>query len=625
MKEVRLSGKHGAGRFALIDDEDFEVVTSHIWHLSGEYARSPSGNLMHRLIMQPPDGMFTDHINGDGLDNRRENLRICTPAQNSQNSRAMKGKSYKGVTRAGYGTYRATFKNKSLGAFPTKDDAAEAYNQAAVEHYGEFANLNEVDKMRAAIYVRQSLDRERTELAIERQRAECEKLCINRDWQVDEIITDNSISASSHGRPGYEHLLELIKNHTVDVVVILRIDRLLRLNDELEALVSLSERTGVKVATIEGDVDLTTPQGRLIARILVSVARNEMEVKSARHKLANAQKAAQGKPHGSRRLYGYEDDLVTIRESEAAVLREMARRVMSGHSYPEVAAWANKNEHYTTTGSLWQGRSLKRVLMRQHYAGIREHLGTQYEGIWQPIFDRETWERLQLTIRLRSDTNSKYINKNAQYLLTGLAYCGKCGEPLTGVATFDGKPGVGPKRRAYICRKPQPGRYHGCGGTKRNADALDHFITEAVLYRLDTPELGKLLEAGEPNDELLKSLLADRQAQQLRLDSLVDDYATGILTRTQLTRAKATADGELQRIEDEITALNRQRHGLSVPVGQTLREAWDSAESDTWRRNLLGLVIKRVIVNNGQSKPFYFANGQRYRFDPSLIEIEWQA
>jgi hypothetical protein len=153
----------------------------------------------------------------------------------------------------------------------------------------------------------------------------------------------------------------------------------------------------------------------------------------------------------------------------------------------------------------------------------------------------------------------------------------------------------------------------------RNADALDYWIKECVIARLDTPSLSSLLDGG--NDGQLRQLLIERDAQQLRLDGLVDDYATNVLTKAQFSRARATAESELERLNAEILTLNRKRHVGVVPAGQTVRAAWEGAESDDWRRGLLQLLIKRVMVNPGITKPFI--PGTRMRLDPSLIEIEW--
>lgn len=103
---------------------------------------------MHRFLIGAK-GEFVDHINGDGLDNRKSNLRLCSNAQNVQNTGLTRANTsgYKGIRlRNGRWDSRITCLNKTyhLGVFSTKEEAARAYNAAAIELHGEFARLNDV-------------------------------------------------------------------------------------------------------------------------------------------------------------------------------------------------------------------------------------------------------------------------------------------------------------------------------------------------------------------------------------------------------------------------------------------------------------------------------------------------
>lgn len=108
---------------------------------------------MHRVILDAPADMCVDHINGNPLDNRRENLRLCTRAENNRAKHRVKsGKTsrYKGVylmkkTGKWIAGVRAHGKYKRLGSFENEADAARAYNEAAKQYYGEFAVLNVID------------------------------------------------------------------------------------------------------------------------------------------------------------------------------------------------------------------------------------------------------------------------------------------------------------------------------------------------------------------------------------------------------------------------------------------------------------------------------------------------
>jgi hypothetical protein len=155
MKEIELT----QGKSAIVDDEDYERVTAFKWHAvrckrAWYAARSIKGRSfgMHRFLMgsPPSEGLVIDHINGNGLDNRRCNLRWVTAAQNQANKIGFgTGSRFKGVARRSRSNrvrWEAVIKTKGvqrhLGYFDREEDAARAYDSAAVETFGVYARLN---------------------------------------------------------------------------------------------------------------------------------------------------------------------------------------------------------------------------------------------------------------------------------------------------------------------------------------------------------------------------------------------------------------------------------------------------------------------------------------------------
>lgn len=144
------NGKHGK---AIIDRSEVEIIKKYYWNRSTGYAYSNKQEnkkriMMHRLIMNDPKGKYIDHINGDKLDNRKENLRICTNSQNLMNrGKSFNNKSgYKGVSkRSDYG-YRAEIrlegKKYYAGSAKTPEEAARMYDKKCIELHGEFAVTN---------------------------------------------------------------------------------------------------------------------------------------------------------------------------------------------------------------------------------------------------------------------------------------------------------------------------------------------------------------------------------------------------------------------------------------------------------------------------------------------------
>lgn len=162
-KIIIESPKYGTFE-VLVDEENFEELNQFKWgvhkHRNTFYARRESrvdgkriGIKMHRQIMNlnTKDALIIDHKNHNGLDNRKENLRVCTVLQNNRNRTSAKNSSskYLGVgwfklTNKWRAEIRVNKKKFSLGFFADENEAAMAYNNAAITHFGEFANLNKI-------------------------------------------------------------------------------------------------------------------------------------------------------------------------------------------------------------------------------------------------------------------------------------------------------------------------------------------------------------------------------------------------------------------------------------------------------------------------------------------------
>lgn len=150
MKYINLT----QGYKAMVDDEDYKKVVKYKWfvQITGncKHARTYNAGkpfFMHRILIEVPQGLFVDHINGNGLDNRKINLRVATHSQNMMNRKTHKNNTsgFKGVSWIKRTQkWQAMISTKHLGEFKSKTEAVNTYNAAAKKYYKDFAKLNEL-------------------------------------------------------------------------------------------------------------------------------------------------------------------------------------------------------------------------------------------------------------------------------------------------------------------------------------------------------------------------------------------------------------------------------------------------------------------------------------------------
>lgn len=148
-----------SGKEIFVDNEYYEILIKYNWNDYTGYARTfkrKNGKfyslLMHRIILNLTDNKIkVDHINGNGLDNRKQNLRLATTQENGYNRKVNKNNTsgYKGVVyhkrdKRYQCSIKINGKRIHLGYFKTAIEAAKAYNEAAIKYFGEFARLNKL-------------------------------------------------------------------------------------------------------------------------------------------------------------------------------------------------------------------------------------------------------------------------------------------------------------------------------------------------------------------------------------------------------------------------------------------------------------------------------------------------
>ncbi|MFL0240806.1 recombinase family protein [Mycobacterium sp. SMC-17] len=491
--------------------------------------------------------------------------------------------------------------------------------------------------MRAAVYLRQSLDREQTQLAISRQREDCLKLCQQRGWQPVEYV-DNSISASSgRVRPAYRKMLADVAEGRVGAVVVWNLDRLHRRPIELEHFMTLADEHHLALATVSGDVDLSTAQGRLIARLMGGVAAHETEHKKARQRRAARQKAELGRPKW-RTAFGYlpetrhrEDDDGTRQPDPvtAPLVRQAYAAVRAGASLNDICRLFNDAGAHGLNGRPWTPSTVSLFLRSPRNAGLRSHIHhcstlkcpTDHpcgmngkteivgRGTWEPLVDEFVWRSVQSVLDAPGRRpGPKSVTK---HLLTGMLLCGKpdCPGRLGGrwvMWQTGGQPG---RAKAGQVKHPGGERGHSitytckaCRGVSMRADDVEPLVFGVVAARLAEPDAVDLLKLPQHDQAATERLRDDRTALTAKLDRLAIDYAAELLTARQVKVATDQIQAEIDAIDRQEQDQDRLRVMDGLPLG-TPEVAQALAELTPGRyRAVVDLVCTVTVLPVGKGR-----------------------
>lgn len=460
--------------------------------------------------------------------------------------------------------------------------------------------------MRAGIYARISHDPYETTLGVQRQIEDCTQEAERRGWKVVDQFVDNDVSATrSKVRPEYERMMQAVKDRHIDALIVWDIDRLTRTPRELEDIIDLADTMNLSMANIGGEIDLSTPQGKMTARIKGSVARHESDQLSRRLKRAYQQRAIAGKPH-SAAGFGFQrverdGDVWDIPHPEnAAIVNEAAHRYVAGESLRSICLDFMKRGIHGPRTDNWTTTTLRQIMQRPVNIGLRQHRG---EIVGKANADPIMTEALynQVMARLNDPERIKHAyGRTPNYLLTAIAVCGLCG----------GKMRMTRERVSGGKRFPDQYNCKVCFKVRRKREPVDELVTAVLVARLQDPKIlaaltkdttGELPRLRERVDELTA-----------RLDIAADNFADGLITGEQLRRINSKIMPELDGAKRRIGHL-QGTNPVTQFIGVNAAERWQQAPLEIQRQAIQELMTVTIMPA-----------GSGGRFDPEQIKIEWK-
>lgn len=429
-------------------------------------------------------------------------------------------------------------------------------------------------------------------LGVTRQHEDCTDYAARVFPGADVVAYDDNLSAWDPDvfRAGWETLLDDVRAGTYRAVVGWHSDRFTRQPAQLEALWAACKAGGAELHTVTGG----QVQSMVMLRIQAALAAEESDQKSRRMARKHAQLAATGKPHGGRRRWGYEPGMTAVREDEAAVIRDVAARLLRGETLHAICRDLTARGVPTVAGGAWTGPNLRNMMQRPHLAGVRTHNGAEYPADWPAILTRETHDRL---VVLFNSPDRKTSTGNARvYLLAGLALCA-CGAKLRA------RPRTGRgEAPAYFC---STGRH-----VHRRVDLVDDEVVATVVDRLSRMDAAGLFVADDRADDLAR-LRDEAAALAAQHEAMATDLSMSVQTVALRTAAiEARRDQVEATIRDLTAATARPSAVLNGVTGPAAPAVWETLTLD--RKRAVIDVLATVTLAGGR------------RWSPDDVDVDWR-
>src|SRR6266498_1394839 len=400
-----------------------------------------------------------------------------------------------------------------------------------------------------------------------RQEEDCRRIATTRGWVVGEVYQETASANpySKKARKKWLRLLDAIQHREFDAVVVWLEDRTNRNVVEAAEFVTLCREAGVRVIIAGNDTEYDFNDPEDVARFYGESARAQAEIARMQKRIRRAMRqiAEQGRYNGGgRRPFGFQEDRVTLDESEAALLREAARRVLAGDSLRGICTEWNGKGICTSTG--------------------------------------ETWEALRAILTDPDRVTTK--GGPPRYLLTGLIHCGKCGNRMFGHRRTHVS---GHEYVIYLCQNRVAG---GC--VSRDARYTEEEVTERLLYRLESTAFEQA--ASRPPEDPTRELYEQLAVEQGVYDRLEDKLARELISEVAYKRHRAESEERMDALRRKIAKLTDNRVITQIP--RNIREVWPGLSLDR-RRAILAAMIRRIEVHPQRKGP---------GFDPNTIKVLWK-
>lgn len=437
--------------------------------------------------------------------------------------------------------------------------------------------------MNVAAYVRVSTDKQADKgYSIPEQTERVKAYCKAKEWNLAKIYTDGGFTGSNMERPALQQLINDIKAY--DIVLVNKLDRLSRSQkDTLYLIQDVFAPNGVSFVSMQESFDTSTPIGIAMVGILAAFAQLERSQIKERTKMGKEARKKKGLWHGGVNIptgYDYKDGIL-IPNEEAEQIRLIFDLYLKGTSIRDITRYLSA--HYTTRYTSWNYvGTVRRILGNNVYIGM---IG-DYKGQHEPLIDEDTFNKIQLMLEERK-TGGKV--PTGKHLLTGMIYCGYCGNRVRSCASKTKTKKYG----YYRCGKADTSQLnkldHKCELKPKNEEEIDNIVIGEIL-KLNFDDI-KLEPKQTPIIDNTKEIQKiDSQITRLiDLYSLVGDDVETLAKKIKDLKAKKKA---LENINNRPNKVTKKQIIDTLSTAKEIFENGDIME----KRSIVDALISRVVL-----------------------------
>jgi DNA invertase Pin-like site-specific DNA recombinase len=450
---------------------------------------------------------------------------------------------------------------------------------------------------RAVLYLRQSTYREES-ISLELQETAGRDYCARQGYQVVDVLADPGVSGRTWRRPAVQRAMSMLEQHEADVVVLWRWSRLSRSRKDWALAADRADVAGGRIESATEPNDVTAA-GRFARGVMTELAAFESERIGEQWREVQASRVARGLPPGGKLPWGWRWSAAGPAEVDGergAVIAELYARYLAGAGSRALAAWLDDAGWRPMHRADWNDRSVTQLLDSPVHAGFVAYRGEVHPGAHDGVIDEATWQAYRRERARRRE--GREVRR--RYLLSGVARCAACGEPMNG-ATITNHPRSREPWSSYRCRSLGKGPHAGKGPWSL---AL-HVVESALLAWLrevadDTGAIADAAAAAGQDSRLDAQHLAREVATlDQQLARLTEQLAADVVPVAAYTAARDSILARRERLAVRLDEVEARARTVDVDPREHVRgllAEWDELAVEDIRAGLR-LVVDHVRVD----------------------------